>query len=424
MTLHTTSTAGHKSSARSGAFDVDAIRRDFPILARQVHGKPLVYLDSAATAQKPESVIEAEANYYRQNNSNVHRGVHQLSNEATDAFEHTREALARLINARDAKEVIFTRGATEAINLVAASYGGSVLKPGDDVLITHMEHHSNIVPWQLICEKTGAKLKVVPVNDRGELELDAMKQLLNERTKIVSVVHISNTLGTINPISEIARLVHGAGAVLMVDGAQGLQHLPVNVQELDCDFYTSTGHKMFGPTGTGFLWGREKLLDAMPPYHGGGAMIRSVTFEKTTYADLPAKFEAGTPNIGGIVGLGAAIEYMIRLDREAAMSHEHDLLEYATNALGEFEQVRIIGTAAHKASTVSFVIDGIHPHDIGTILDHEGVAVRTGHHCTQPLMARFKIPATTRASMALYNTRADIDSLVRGLRSVIEVFHP
>ena len=403
-------------------FDVEAIRRDFPILSRQVHGKPLVYLDSAATAQKPESVIEAEAIYYRAHNANVHRGVHQLSNEATDAFERAREALARLINARDAREVIFTRGATEAINLVAASYGGKALRAGDEVLITHMEHHSNIVPWQLICEKTGAKLKVVPVTDRGELDLEAMKQLLTDRTKIVAVVHISNTLGTINPVHEIAKMAHDAGAALVVDGAQGLQHLSVDVQQLGCDFYASTGHKMFGPTGTGFLWGRQKLLDAMPPYHGGGAMIKSVTFEKTTYADLPAKFEAGTPNIGGIVGLGAAVEYINRLDRVAAHAHEQDLLDYAMDALREIPQVRVIGTAPAKASIISFVIDGIHPHDIGTVLDHEGVAIRTGHHCTQPLMARYNVPATARASVALYNTREDIDALARGVRAAIEVF--
>jgi len=407
---------------KAPAFDVDALRCRFPNLQREIHGKPLIYLDSAATSHKPQSVIDAVSDFYRRYNSNVHRGVHQLSVEATEAYERSRELIARLIHACSQKEVIFTRGTTEAINLVAQSYGRAHLKPGDEVLITHMEHHSNIVPWQLLCEQTGAELKVAPINDAGELLLEEFEKLLTERTKIVSVVHISNTLGTINPIAQISEMAHRVNAVVVVDGAQGLQHLPVDVRALGCDFYAGSGHKMFGPTGIGFLWGREALLKSMPPYQGGGDMIRSVTFEQTTYADPPTRFEAGTPNIAGAIGLGAAVDFINTLDRDAVIAHEQDLLDYATAALNAMKDVRLIGTARGRASVISFVIDGVHPHDIGTVLDHEGVAVRTGHHCTQPLMDRYNVPATARASFALYNVRDDVDALVRALHTVIEVF--
>ncbi len=417
-TAHSTQTP---TTAQS-TFDVSAIRKQFPILNRQVHGKQLVYLDSAATAQKPDVVIDAEAAFYRNTNSNVHRGVHQLSVESTDAYERAREQIARLINAASADEVIFTSGATESINLVASSYGGMHVGPDDEVLITHMEHHSNIVPWQLLCERTGATLRVVPVTDRGELDMNTLRELLTTRTKIVSVVHISNTLGTINPIREIAALAHGVGAVCVIDGAQGLQHLAVDVRELGCDFYAAAGHKMFGPTGTGFLYGRKELLDAMPPWKGGGSMIRNVSFSGTTYADVPARFEAGTPHIAGAVGLGAAATFLQSIDRQALQSYEHDLLAYATEQLSGIAGVRIIGEAADKASVISFVIEGIHPHDIGTVLDNEGVAVRTGHHCTQPLMEQYNVPATARLSLAMYNTRDEIDALVQAVRTAIEVF--
>jgi cysteine desulfurase/selenocysteine lyase len=396
-------------------FNVAAIRSQFPLLGRQVHGKPLVYLDNAATTQKPASVIERLERYYRLENANIHRGLHLLSEEATAAYEQTRIDLARHLNAADTSEVIFTRGTTDSINLVAQSYGRSTLKAGDEVLITWMEHHSNIVPWQMVCEQTGATLKVVPIDDRGELDMAAMAKLLTERVKIVSLVHVSNALGTINPVGRIVEMAHRVGAVVVVDGAQAVAHMPVDVRALGCDFYGISGHKMFGPTGTGALWGRRELLEAMPPYQGGGDMIRSVTFEKTQYNDLPYKFEAGTPHIAGVIGLGAALEFMRSVDWEQAAEHEADLLAYGTAALQEIKGLRLIGTAEHKSGVLSFVIAGQHPYELGQILDHQGVAVRTGHHCAQPVMDRFGVPATVRASLALYNVREEIDVLVRGL---------
>ncbi|HEY7789496.1 MAG TPA: cysteine desulfurase [Vicinamibacterales bacterium] len=402
--------------------DVERVREDFPILGRRVHGKPLVYLDNAATTQKPQPVLDALFRYYTGSNANVHRGVHLLSQEATDAFEAGRVSVQRFLNAAHASEIIFTRNASEGVNLVAESFGRLKVRAADEIVITGMEHHSNIVPWQLLCERTGAILRVVPITDEGELRLDEMERLLTERTRLVAVTHLSNALGTVNPIPTIVEMAHHHGAAVLVDGAQAAYHMPVDVQALGCDFYVVTGHKLYGPTGIGALYGRQALLEAMPPYQGGGDMIRSVTFEKTTYNDLPHKFEAGTPHIAGVVGLGAAVEYIrgIGLDRIAV--HERDLLEYATARLNEVPGLRLIGTARHKASILSFVLDGVHPHDIGTIVDREGVAIRTGHHCAQPVMERFGIPATARASLAVYNTRSDIDALIRALRKVREVF--
>jgi cysteine desulfurase/selenocysteine lyase len=408
--------------ATGKALDVEAVRRDFPILAREVYGRPLVYLDNAASTQKPRVVIDAIATFYETTNANIHRGVHRLSQEATDAFEDAREAMRAFLGAAKPEEVIFTRGTTESINLVAMSYGRANVGAGDEILISYMEHHSNIVPWQLLCEQTGAKLVVAPINDDGEIELDALAGLLGERTKIVSIGHISNALGTINPIAEIARLAHEAGAVLVVDGAQGAPHGAVDVQALGADFYACSGHKMYGPTGIGVLYGRKELLDAMPPYQGGGEMIYTVTFEQSTYAPLPAKFEAGTPNIAGAIGLGAAARYLQALGLEAVERHEAELLTYGTERLAEIEGLRMIGTARRKAGVLGFVMDCAHPHDVGTILDREGVAVRTGHHCAQPVMERFGVPATSRASLGIYNTRAEIDALVAALTQVREVF--
>ena len=408
--------------AESPMFDVQRVRDDFPILRQKVRGKPLVYLDNAATAQKPRAVLDALQHYYAADNANVHRGVHLLSERATQDYEDARARIRGFLNAADDREIIFVRGATEAINLAAQTYGRKNVRERDEVLITAMEHHSNIVPWQMLCEEKGAVLRVAPINDDGELLLDEFEKLLTPRTRIVSVVHVSNSLGTVNPVKRIVELAHARGVPVLVDGAQSAPHLPINVRELGCDFFTFSGHKLFGPTGVGVLYGREALLEAMPPYQGGGDMIRTVSFEKTTYNSLPYKFEAGTPHIAGGVGLGAAVDYLQALDWEAVAAHEHDLLTYATAALSEVPGLRLIGTAREKAGVVSFVLEGVHPHDIGTILDQEGVAIRTGHHCTQPLMDRFGVPATARASFAFYNTREEIDALVQGIHKVREVF--
>ena len=397
-------------------------REDFPVLKQQVYGKPLVYLDNAATSQKPAAVIEAERRYYEEYNANVHRGVHALSQKATDAYEAAREKVARFLNARSAREIVFVRGCTEGVNLVAHSYGRAILKPGDEILITAMEHHSNIVPWQIVCRETGAVLKVAPINDAGELVFEAFEKLLSERTKIVAAVHVSNALGTINPVERIVERAHAVGAKVLLDGAQAAPHVPVDVQALDCDFYAFSGHKLYGPTGIGVLYGKEALLEAMPPYQGGGDMIKVVTFEKTLYNDLPYKFEAGTPHIAGAVGLGAALDYVAGIGIETIAAHEHALLQYATEAVSGIKGLRLVGTARQKAGILSFVMEGVHPHDIGTILDHQGVAIRAGHHCAMPVMDRYRVPATARASFALYNTREDVDALVAGLRKVQEVF--
>jgi cysteine desulfurase/selenocysteine lyase len=403
-------------------FDVERVRRDFPILSRTVHGKPLVYLDTAASAQRPLAVIEATDRFYRQHNANVHRGVHTLSQEATDLYEGARRRLATRINAATEREIIFTRGTTESINLVAQSYLRPKLAPGDEILITHMEHHSNIVPWQMLCEQTGAVLKVAPIDQRGELQLDALEALLSERVKLLGIVHVSNALGTINPVAEVCRLARGFEIPVLVDGAQAMPHLAVDVQALGCDFYCLSGHKMYGPTGIGALWAREATLDAMPPWQGGGEMISRVTFEKTTWNELPSKFEAGTPNIAGGVGLGAAIDYLDGLGMEAVAAHERSVLAYATKRLGGIEGLRIIGTARDKAGAISFTLGDIHPHDLGTIIDHYGVALRTGHHCTMPVMQFFNVPATARASFGLYNTVEEVDVLVDALDKTRAMF--
>jgi cysteine desulfurase/selenocysteine lyase len=397
-------------------------RADFPILKERVHGKQLVYLDNAATTQKPEVVITTEADYYRHYNSNIHRGVHALSQKATEAFEDARVKVQHLLNARHADEIVFTRGTTEAINLVAQSYARPRLQPGDEIVLSAMEHHANIVPWQMVCEQTGATIKVIPINDDGELIFDDYLKLLGPRTKLVGVVHVSNALGTINPVKQIIRAAHAQGVPVLVDGAQAVAHTKVNVQDLDCDFYAFSGHKLFGPTGIGVLFGKHALLEAMPPYQGGGDMIRSVTFAKTEYNVLPYKFEAGTPNIAGAIALGAAIDYVTEIGFEHIGAHEHELLAYATSEVKQIPGLRLIGTAAHRASIVSFVMEGAHPHDIGTILDHQGIAVRAGHHCAMPVMERFGVPATVRASLSLYNDRDDVDALVAGLHKVKELF--
>jgi cysteine desulfurase/selenocysteine lyase len=402
-------------------FDVQKARAEFPILASQVHGRPLVYLDNAATTQKPRAVLEALTRYYTEDNANVHRGVHLLSARATDAFEGARAKLARFLGAAEPREIVFTRNATEGINLVAQAWGRANVKAGDEVLISAMEHHSNIVPWQLLCAETGATLRVAPIDDRGELRLDEFERLLTPRTRIVAVTHLSNALGTINPVREIVDLAHRAGARVLVDGAQAAYHMPVDVRALGCDFYVVTGHKMYGPTGIGALYAPAALLDSMPPWQGGGDMIRSVTFEKSTWNDLPHKFEAGTPHIEGAIGLGAAVDYLTDLGMDRLMAHEQEQLAYGTEALQAVPGLRLIGTARRKASILSFVLSDIHPHDIGTIVDREGVAIRTGHHCAQPVMQRFGIPATARASLALYNTREDIDALVAALHKVLKV---
>ena len=408
--------------APAPAFAVERVRADFPILQRRVRGRPLVYLDSAATAQKPRAVLDAVARYYAHGNANIHRGVYVLSEEATAAYDAARGKVQRFLNAASSREIVFTRSSTESINLVAQSFGRGNVGPGDEIVITHMEHHSNIVPWQLLCEQVGARLRVAPIDDTGTLQLDELERLIGPRTRLVSVVHLSNSLGTINPVRDIVALARRRDVPVLIDGSQAVYHMPVDVQALGCDFYVCTGHKLYGPTGIGVLYGREALLERMPPYQGGGDMIRSVTFEQTTYADLPHKFEAGTPHIAGAVGLGAAVDYVRRIGFDAVAPHEADLLAYGTAALAEVKGLRLIGTAAAKASILAFVMKGAHPHDIGTIVDTEGVALRTGHHCTQPVMDRFGVPATARASVAMYNTREEIDALVRALHRVREMF--
>ena len=403
-------------------FDVKQVREDFPILHQEVRGRPLVYLDSAATAQKPQAVIDALVRFYQRDNANVHRGVHVLSERATEAYEGAREAVRRFINARDTREIVFVRGTTEAINLVAQTYGRKHIGAGDEVLITQMEHHANIVPWRMLCEQTGAVLKVIPVDDRGELVMDAVDALLTERTRILAVTQVSNALGTVTPVKELTRRAHAKGIPVLVDGAQAVTHFPVDVQDLGCDFYAFSGHKMFGPTGIGVLYGRLERLDALPPYQGGGDMILSVTMEKVTYNRVPHRFEAGTPNLEGAVGLAAAIRYLESLGMENVAAHDRELLAYATQALESVPGLRMVGTAREKSGVLSFMLGDIHPHDVGTILDREGICIRTGHHCAQPVMQHFKVPATSRASLALYNTREDVDALVRGLHKVLEVF--
>jgi cysteine desulfurase / selenocysteine lyase len=406
----------------ASGLDIQKIRADFPILQEKVNGHPLVYLDNAATSQKPRAVIEAIARYYEQSNANIHRGVHYLSQKATDEFEAARKAVQQFLHAARPSEIIFVRGATEAINLVAQTYGRAHVGAGDEVVITAMEHHSNIVPWQLLCDEKKAKLRVAPINDKGELVLEEFERLLNPRTKIVAVGHVSNALGTINPLAQIIKMAHAKKIPVLVDGAQAVPHIPVNVQELDCDFYVFSGHKVYGPTGIGVLYGKLALLEAMPPYQGGGDMISSVTFEKTIYNKVPHKFEAGTPDMSGAIGLHTAIDYLNNLGLENIAEYEHELLTYATSKVSAIPGVRLIGTAKEKASVLSFVIEGVHPHDIGTILDQEGIAIRTGHHCAQPVMERFGIDATARASFGLYNTKEEIDALVKGIKKVQEVF--
>ncbi len=410
----------HALSAAS--YDVQRIREDFPILSQQVRGRPLVYLDNAATTQKPRHVIDAVTRYYSQQNANIHRGVHYLSEQATAAYESVRDRARAFVNAHEAAEIVFVRGTTEAVNLVAESFGRSRLKRGDEIVLTTMEHHSNIVPWQLLCERTGARLRVAPIDDAGDVVLDEYAKLLSAKTRIVAVAHISNALGTINPVQRMVEMAHDAGAVVLVDGAQAAAHARIDVQALGCDFYTVSGHKMFAPTGIGFLYGKRALLEDMDPYQGGGDMIASVTFEKTTYNRLPHKFEAGTPHISGVVGLGAAIDYLRRTGLEAIAAHEHDVLEYATRKIGALPGVKLVDTAQRKAAILGFTLDDVHPHDVGTILDQEGVAVRAGHHCAQPVMERFGVAATVRASFAMYNTREEVDALEQALLKVKDIF--
>lgn len=404
------------------SLDLTAIRKDFPILDQMIYDQPLVYLDNAATSQKPVQVIDAVANYYRQDNANIHRGVHRLSQRATDAYEGARSKVRDFINAKSDKEVIFVRGATEAINLVAHSFVRPMLNAGDEILVSHMEHHANIVPWQMLCDEVGAKLVVIPMTERGELDLSSFDDLLTSKTKIMAVGQVSNALGTINPVKMMIDKAHAKGIPVLIDGAQAVPHMPADVQDLDCDFYVFSGHKMFAPTGIGVLYGKQDLLEEMVPWQGGGDMILSVSFENTQYNELPYKFEAGTPNIAGTIGLGAAIDYMNSIGIEALAQHEHDLLVQATNKLTALDGVRIIGTAEHKASVLSFMIDGVHPHDVGTIFDQQGVAIRTGHHCAQPVMQFFGIPATARASFAFYNTMEEVDALVDAIQKVQELF--
>lgn len=411
-----------EQEAASSAFDVTRIRQDFPILRQTVHGRPLVYLDSAASAQKPQVVIDAVSHFYENDNANIHRGVHSLSVRATEAYERTRTKCRDLLGAAHIEEVIFVRGASEAINLVAQTYGRQNVGEGDEIVLSEMEHHSNIVPWQILCQQTGATLRIAPISDEGELLMDEYRKLLGPKTKIVAITHVSNAIGTINPIREIVELAHGVGAVVLVDGAQAVPHLKVDVREIDCDFYTFSGHKFFGPTGVGILFGKKDLLELMPPYQGGGEMIRSVTFAETTYNDLPHRFEAGTPNIAGGVALGATIDYVNGIGMDAISAYEDELLDYGTAALSAIPEIRLIGTASSKVAVLSFVIDGIHPHDAGTILDQQGIAIRTGHHCAQPLMDRFNVPATCRASLAFYNTKEEIDALATGIQKMVKMF--
>jgi cysteine desulfurase/selenocysteine lyase len=409
-------------SAPPARFDVASVRAAFPILEQRVHGKPLVYLDNAATTQKPQAVIDRLMRYYAEENANIHRGVHALSERATEVYDGARETVRRFLNAASRQELIFVRGATEGINLVAQAYGREHVRAGDNIVISEMEHHSNIVPWQMLCEEKGARLRIIPITDEGELRMDEYERLLNDRTRIVAVAHVSNALGTINPVAELVRLAHARRIPVLVDGAQAVAHMPVDVQALGCDFYVFSSHKVLGPTGAGVLYGRAELLGAMPPYQGGGDMIRSVTFNRTTYNDLPHKFEAGTPHIAGAVGLAAAIDYLTTIGLDRVAAYEHELAAYGTEALAQVPGLRLTGTAREKAAILSFVLDGVHPHDVGTILDRAGVAVRAGHHCCQPLMARLGVPATARASLALYNTREEIDALVGALQDVREVF--
>ena len=404
------------------SFDIQYIRKQFPVLAQTVRGKPLVYLDNAATTQKPQVVLDTLFRYYTAENANIHRGVYELSQNATRAYEGARSKIAAFLNAAEPAEIIFTRNATEGINLVAQTFGRSKVGAGDEVVISEMEHHSNIVPWQLLCEEKGARLRVVPITDDGELMLDELSSLLGPRTKLVSIVHMSNSLGTVNPVRQVVELAHKFDIPVLIDGSQAAYHMSVDVRALDCDFYVVTGHKLYGPTGIGALYGRRSLLDAMPPYQGGGDMISSVTFERTTYNELPHKFEAGTPHIAGAIGLGAAVDFIADVGFGAIAAHERQLLEYATTALSGVPGLRLIGTAREKASILSFVLEGVHPHDVGTVVDTEGVAIRTGHHCTQPVMDRFGVPATARASLAMYNTTDEVDHLVMALAKVREVF--
>lgn len=403
-------------------FDVEAIRREFPVLARMVHGKPLAFLDNGASAQRPNAVIEAVDDYERHHHANIHRGVHALSQEATALYEAARDRIAGFINARSRNEIIFVRGTTEAINLVAQSFGRPSLQANDEILITHLEHHANIVPWQILCEQTGARLVVAPMDSRGEVHADAVEALMGPRTKIFACAHVSNALGTVLPVHRLIASAKARGITTLIDGAQAIPHMAVDVQDLDCDFYVFSGHKMFGPTGIGVLYGRESILERMPPWQGGGDMILTVSFTKTTYNGLPHKFEAGTPNISGVIGLGAAVDYFGTLDLDAAHTHEQELLDYATRVLGKIDGLRMIGTAAHKASLVSFVVAGVHPHDLGTILDQDGIAIRTGHHCAMPVMEFFKIPATARASFAFYNTCDEIDRLGASIERARRLF--
>ncbi len=404
------------------SYDVDALRADFPALHQDIHEHRLVYLDNAATTQKPQAVIDVIRHYYEHDNSNIHRGVHELSQRATRDYENSRDSMRRFLGAASTKEIVFVRGTTEAINLVAQAYVRPMVRPGDEILITHLEHHSNIVPWQMVCQQTGAVLKVAPIDDDGALDMEAFQDLVGPNTKFVSVAHVSNALGTVNPVKDIIKAAHEVGAKVLIDGAQAAPHLAIDVQALDADFYAVSGHKMYGPTGVGVLYGKEALLQGMGPYQGGGDMIASVTFEETTYNELPYKFEAGTPNIAGGIGIGRAAEYLMAVGLDAIAAHEHEVLDYATERMAAIPGVKLIGTAPGKASVLSFTIDGIHPHDVGSLLDHEGVAIRTGHHCAQPVMDRFGVPATNRASLGLYNTKADIDALVAGTEKVIEIF--
>ena len=421
--MKTVRNALSRSEGTLSGFDVHAIRSDFPILQQTVHGKPLVYLDNAATSQKPKAVIDAVLHFYTSECSNIHRGVHTLSERATKSYEETRAKARRFINAAEEREIIFVRGTTEGINLVAQSYGAIHVQRDDEIIISAMEHHSNIVPWQILAEQKGAALRIVPINDNGEFLMDEYRKLLGPRTRLVSVAHVSNSLGTINPVRQIIELAHQWKVPVLIDGAQAVPHMKVDVRELDCEFYAFSSHKMYGPTGTGVLYGKARLLEEMPPYQGGGDMISSVTFEKTIYNKLPYKFEAGTPNIADGIAFGAAIDYLERIGLDNIAAYEHELLEYATQALTRIPGVRLIGTAKEKASVVSFVLEGVHPHDVGTILDQQGIAIRTGHHCAQPVMDRFGVPATARASLSFYNTREEIDALADGVRKVSEVFN-
>ena len=413
---------GTLSSQVSTILDVEKIRQDFPVLKQTIHGKPLVYLDNAATSQKPKSVIEAITHFYEVDCANIHRGVHELSQRSTAKYEETRSKVKKFLNAKSKNEIIFVRGTTEGINLVTNSWGRKYLQPGDEVIIAGLEHHSNIVPWQMVCEEKGGHLKVIPINERGELILEEYEKLLGPRTRMVAIGHVSNALGTINPVRQIIEMAHKSGALTLVDGAQATPHMKVDVQALDADFYAFSGHKVCGPTGIGVLYGKTRILNSMPPYQGGGDMIRTVTFEKTTYNDLPYKFEAGTPDIAGGIGLGAAIDYLTHIGMDKIAAYEHELLLYGTEALERIPGLKIIGKAREKAAVISFVMEGIHPHDIGTVLDRQGIAVRTGHHCAQPVMDWFHVPATTRASLAFYNTAAELDALAAGLHKVKEVF--